>query len=52
MHNCPHKLVSKWSLMVPEPAPPLDIDEARVIALDVDNTAHRKFHRPIIDVDF
>jgi hypothetical protein len=55
MHNCPHKLVSKpepYTLMVPKPTPPLEYDEAAVAQMDVTKVADRKYHRPIIDVDF
>ncbi len=54
MHNCP-PTKAKQQKSSPSAAEELDeltIDDALVISADIDTSAHSKFHRPILVVEF
>ena len=54
MHNCPHTK-AKHQKSNPSAAEELDeltIDEILFISADIDTSAHSKFHRPILVVEF
>jgi hypothetical protein len=48
MHNCPH---TKAKHQQSNPSAAEELDEL-VISADIDTSAHSKFHRPILVVEF
>ncbi len=54
MHNCPHTKAKqqKSSPSAAEELDELTIDDSLVISADIDTSAHSKFHRPILVVEF